>query len=41
MDVTSKDKTRDEEARTTENKMERCMPTSLEKYWTESGRVDG
>ena len=27
--------------RTTENKMERRMPTRLEKYWTESGRGDG
>ena len=25
----------------TENKMERCVSTRFEKYWTESGRVDG
>ena len=33
--------TREKEERTTENKMERRMPTIFEKYWTESGRGDG
>ena len=32
---------REKEDRTTENKMERPMPTRLEKYWTEIGRGDG
>ena len=27
--------------RATENKMERCAPTRLERYWAESGREDG
>ena len=31
---------REEEQRTTENKMERPVPTRYEKYWTESGRGD-
>ena len=29
--------TREKEERTTENKMERRMPTRFAKYWTESG----
>ena len=29
--------TREKEDRTTKNKMERRMPTTLENYWTESG----
>ena len=33
--------TREKEERTTENKMERRVSTRFEKYWTESGRVDG
>ena len=33
--------TREKEERTSENKMERRMPTRLEKYWTESLRGDG
>ena len=33
--------TREKEERTTENKMERRMPTRFAKYWTESGRGDG
>ena len=33
--------TRETEERTTENKMERRMPTRFEKYGTESGRGDG
>ena len=28
---------REKEERKTENKMERCVPTILVKYWTESG----
>ena len=33
--------TREKEERTTENKMERRVPTRFAKYWTESGRGDG
>ena len=33
--------TREKEERTTENKMERRMPTRFAKYWTESERGDG
>ena len=33
--------TREKEERTTENKMERRVPTRRENYWTESGRGDG
>ena len=33
--------TREKEERTTKNKMERRVPTRLEKYWTESVRGDG
>ena len=33
--------TRTKEERTTENKMERRVPTGLAKYRTESGRGDG
>ena len=33
--------TREKEERTTENKMERCNPTILERYWMESERGDG
>ena len=33
--------TKEKEERTTENTMERCVPTRIEKYWTESGRGDG
>ena len=33
--------TREKEERTTENKMERRMPTRFAKYWTESGRGNG
>ena len=33
--------TRENEERTTENKMERRVSTRSEKYWTESGRGDG
>ena len=32
---------RENEENTTENRMERPVPTRLEKYWTESGRGDG
>ena len=31
----------DKEERTAENKMERCLPTIIEMYWSESGRGDG
>ena len=33
--------TREKEERTTENKTERRVSTTFEKYWTESGRGDG
>ena len=33
--------TREKEERTTENKMERRMPTILKKQWRENGRGDG
>ena len=32
---------RENDERTTENMMERCVQTRIEKYWAESGRGDG